>query len=151
VFTDEIQYSERDQTFYRVLPKGTTGFLTGYYMPQWSFIDNTLFKVGVGKFLAGDVGTRIDFSKQFDSGVIAGAYASLTNMSSEEFGEGSFTKGFYISIPFDMMTVKPSNNRANFEWQPLTRDGGQMLVKQHHLFNLTDPRSPWLQRPNQVE
>ncbi|WP_218744945.1 YjbH domain-containing protein, partial [Vibrio parahaemolyticus] len=27
-----------------------------------------------------------------------------------EFGEGSFTKGFYISIPFDIMTVKPSNN-----------------------------------------
>ncbi|WP_256931521.1 YjbH domain-containing protein, partial [Vibrio parahaemolyticus] len=26
------------------------------------------------------------------------------------FGEGSFTKGFYISIPFDIMTVKPSNN-----------------------------------------
>ncbi|QWL01178.1 YjbH domain-containing protein, partial [Vibrio parahaemolyticus] len=25
-------------------------------------------------------------------------------------GEGSFTKGFYISIPFDIMTVKPSNN-----------------------------------------
>ncbi|WP_256929903.1 YjbH domain-containing protein, partial [Vibrio parahaemolyticus] len=26
-----------------------------------------------------------------------------------EFGEGSFTKGFYISIPYDIMTVKPSN------------------------------------------
>ena len=30
-----------------------------------------------------------------------------------------------MSIPFDIMTVKPSNNRANFSWQPLTRDGGQ--------------------------
>lgn len=151
VFTQEYQYSERDQITYRVLPKGTTGFITGYYMPRWKFIENTLLKVGVGQFLAGDIGTRLDFSKQFKSGVIAGAYASFTNMSSEEYGEGSFTKGFYVSIPFDIMTVKPSNSRANIEWQPLTRDGGQMLSRQYNLFNLTDSRSPWLQRPNRVE
>lgn len=148
VFTEEQQFSERDGRFYKVLPKGTTGFLTGYYMPQWSFIDNTLLKVGVGKFLAGDLGTRVDFSKQFDSGVIAGAYASFTNMSAAEYGEGSFTKGFYISIPFDIMTVKPSANRANLFWQPITRDGGQMLNRKYQLFNLTDARSPWLQRPS---
>ncbi|WP_372078311.1 YjbH domain-containing protein [Vibrio sp. 10N.222.51.C12] len=150
VFTEEQQYSERDGRYYKVLPQGTTGFLTGYYMPQWQFIDNTLLKVGVGKFLAGDLGTRVDFSKQFDSGVIAGAYASFTNMSSEDFGEGSFTKGFYVSIPFDIMTVKPSANRANISWQPITRDGGQMLSRKYQLFNLTDARSPWLQRPNGV-
>jgi hypothetical protein len=151
LFTEEIQYSEEDKRFYQVLPQGTTGFLTGYYMPQWSFLDSTLFKVGVGKFLAGDVGTRLDFSKQFKSGVIAGAYASFSNLSSEEFGEGSFTKGFYISIPFDIMTVKPSANRANFNWQPLTRDGGQMLGRKYELFSVTDARSPWLQRPSAVK
>ncbi|MFA0087015.1 YjbH domain-containing protein [Vibrio sp. 10N.261.51.F12] len=151
VFTEEQQYSERDGRYYKVLPKGTTGFLTGYYMPEWNFIDNTLLKVGVGKFLAGDLGTRVDFSKQFDSGVIAGAYASFTNMSTEDFGEGSFTKGVYVSIPFDIMTVKPSANRANISWQPITRDGGQMLSRKYQLFNLTDARSPWLQRPSEVE
>ncbi|MFS1413872.1 hypothetical protein BCU70_19725 [Vibrio sp. 10N.286.49.C2] len=151
VFTEEQQYSEKDGRYYKVLTQGTTGFLTGYYMPQWSFIDNTLFKVGVGKFLAGDLGTRVDFSKQFDSGVIAGAYASFTNMSSEDFGEGSFTKGFYVSIPFDIMTVKPSSNRANISWQPITRDGGQMLSRKYQLFDLTDARSPWLQRPSGVK
>ncbi|MGF1747106.1 YjbH domain-containing protein [Vibrio cionasavignyae] len=150
IFTEEQQYSERDGRYYKVLPQGTTGFLTGYYMPQWNFIDNTLLKVGVGKFLAGDLGTRVDFSKQFDSGVIAGAYASFTNMSTEDFGEGSFTKGFYVSIPFDIMTVKPSANRATIFWQPITRDGGQMLNRKYQLFNLTDARSPWLQRPNGV-
>ncbi|MGV2989302.1 YjbH domain-containing protein [Vibrio sp. E150_011] len=151
VFTEEQQYSEKDGRYYKVLTQGTTGFLTGYYMPQWSFIDNTLLKVGVGKFLAGDLGTRVDFSKQFDSGVIAGAYASFTNMSTEDFGEGSFTKGFYVSIPFDIMTVKPSSNRANISWQPITRDGGQMLSRKYQLFDLTDARSPWLQRPSEVE
>lgn len=128
---------------YTVVSSGVTGFATAYYSPQWSFLKNTLLKVGVGQFLAGDKGTRIDFSKQFDSGVIAGAYASFTDLSAEEFGEGSYTKGFYLSIPFDIMTVKPSKNRAMFNWQPLTRDGGQMLNKEHELYNLTDERSPW--------
>ena len=136
---------------YVVMDQGTTGFVTAYYTPKWTMLDNTLFKVGVGKFLAGDLGTRIDFSKQFKSGVIAGAYVSVTDMSAEEFGEGSFTKGFYISIPFDIMTVKPSGNRANFNWQPITRDGGQVLNKQYNLFDLTDARSPWYQKPSSVE
>lgn len=148
VFDEEDQSIPEFGRPFKVVTKGTTGFLTGYYMPQWSFIDNTLLKVGVGKFLAGDLGTRIDFSKQFKSGVIAGAYASFTDLSSEEFGEGSFTKGFYVSIPFDIMTVKPSANRASFDWQPITRDGGQMLGRKYELFSVTDARSPWLQRPS---
>ncbi|MGR5287448.1 YjbH domain-containing protein [Vibrio maritimus] len=151
VFDQEDQNIPEFGRPFKAAVNQTTGFVTGYYMPQWSFLDSTLFKVGFGQFLAGDVGTRLDFSKQFKSGVIAGAYASFTNLSSEEFGEGSFTKGFYVSIPFDIMTVKPSANRAFFNWQPLTRDGGQMLGRKYELFSVTDARSPWLQRPSQVE
>ncbi len=145
-YEQDFQSGGTEGSDFTVISSGMTGFVTGYYAPQWIFLKNTLFKVGVGQFLAGDKGTRIDFSKQFDSGVIAGAYASFTDLSAEEFGEGSYTKGFYISIPFDIMTVKPSNNRASFNWQPLTRDGGQMLNKQHDLYELTDERSPWFTR-----
>ncbi len=145
-YEQDFQSGETEGSDFTVISSGMTGFVTGYYAPQWTFLKNTLFKVGVGQFLAGDKGTRIDFSKQFDSGVIAGAYASFTDLSAEEFGEGSYTKGFYISIPFDIMTVKPSKNRASFNWQPLTRDGGQMLNKQHELYELTDERSPWFTR-----
>lgn len=150
-FEEDFQRSEEDGRVYQVLTQGATGHLTGYYMPQWGFLDNTLLKISAGQFLGGDKGARFDFSKQFKSGVIAGAYASFTNLSAEEYGEGSYTKGFYISIPFDIMTVKPSANRAQISWQPLTRDGGQMLGKQNHLFEITDSRSPWYGRPNQVK
>ncbi|MDN3614806.1 YjbH domain-containing protein [Vibrio gallaecicus] len=150
-FDEELQYHDDDGRYYKVIDKGTTGFVTGYYMPQWQFLDSTLLKVGVGKFLAGDIGTRIDFSKQFKSGVIAGAFVSLTDMSTEDYGEGSYTKGFYISIPFDLLTVKPSASRAGFTWLPITRDGGQMLNKQYELFNQTDARSTWFQRPSSVK
>ncbi|MEZ9503050.1 YjbH domain-containing protein [Vibrio sp. 10N.286.51.B11] len=150
-FDEELQYHEKDQAYYKVIDKGTTGFITGYYTPQWDFLSDTLLKVGVGKFLAGDVGTRVDFSKQFKSGVIAGAFVSLTDMTTEEYGEGSYTKGFYVSIPFDLVTVKPSSSRAGFTWLPITRDGGQVLNKQYNLFDQTDARSPWFQRPSSVK
>ncbi|MFA0415540.1 YjbH domain-containing protein [Vibrio renipiscarius] len=134
-----------------VLSQGTTGHLTGYYMPKWALFENTLFKVSAGKFLGGDVGARVDFSKQFKSGVIVGAYATLTDLTAEEYGEGSYNKGFYVSIPFDLMTVKPSTNRAKISWQPITRDGGQMLSRKYYLFDQTDARSQWSQRPNSVQ
>jgi hypothetical protein len=151
-FDKEIQVNPGDSSrTYKVIDKGATGFITGYYTPQWDFLNDTLLKVGVGKFLAGDIGTRVDFSKQFKSGVIAGAFVSLTDMTTEEYGEGSYTKGFYVSIPFDLVTVKPSSSRAGFTWLPITRDGGQVLNKQYNLFDQTDARSPWFQRPSSVK
>ena len=72
-----------------VLSQGTTGHVTGYYMPNWDFLRDTLFKVSAGKFLGGDIGARFDFSKQFKSGVIVGAYATFTDLTAEEYGEGT--------------------------------------------------------------
>lgn len=126
-----------------VLDKGFTGHLTGYYQPQWQWLENTLVKVSIGQFLGGDKGGRVDVSKRFKSGVIVGAFATFTNLTTEEYGEGSYNKGFYLSIPFDMLTVKPSVSRAYFAWQPITRDGGQMLNRQYHLFDVTDAKNPW--------
>lgn len=129
-----------------VLSQGVTGHVTGYYMPEWEFLDGTLFKVSAGQFLGGDIGARLDVSKQFNSGVIVGAYVTKTDLSAEEYGEGSYNKGFYISIPLDVLTVKPSTGRASVSWEPITRDGGQMLNKLHNLFETTDARSTWYQR-----
>ena len=134
VFSDDysIKYNSK------VLAKGTTGHVSLYYEPKWSQLSDTRFRVDFGKFLAADVGTRFDVSKEFDSGVVVGAFASITDMSAEEFGEGSFTKGFYVSIPFDALSLKPTTSRGNFAWQPITRDGGQKLAKRYELFGVTD-------------
>ena len=63
-------------------------------------------------------------------------------MPAEEFGEGSFTKRFYISIPFNVLTIKPSTSRSQIGWQPITRDGGQELKHKSQLYEITDARSP---------
>ena len=142
-FQSEHQYDSITGRPYRVQTRTATGHASLYYQPRWAAFSNTLVKASVGRYLGEDIGVTMDFSKQFDSGVIAGAFVTKTNLSAEEYGEGSFTKGFYISIPFDLMTVKPSTNRASFSWIPLTRDGGQMLGRKHSLFSMTDARSPW--------
>ncbi|ART81798.1 hypothetical protein CBP31_03485 [Oceanisphaera profunda] len=118
-----------------------TGHVSAYYdMPG---LKNTLLQVHAGQYLAGDKGATFDISHKFDSGVIAGAFATFTNVSSEDFGEGSFNKGFYLSIPFDIMTLSPSTSRANINWVPLTRDGGQMLGRRYNLYGLADVRAPY--------
>ncbi|WP_299016256.1 YjbH domain-containing protein [uncultured Photobacterium sp.] len=144
-FKEEMQSSPQDGN-YRVQTGAVTGHATVYYQPQWEWLPNTLFKVSAGQYLTEDKGVTIDFSKQFDSGVIAGAFAAITNLSADEFGEGSYNKGFYVSIPFDIMTVKPSTNRATISWLPLSRDGGQMLNRKYELFSITDARYPWYGR-----
>lgn len=140
-FEDEHQFDPLTNRSYRVQTGVVTGHATAYYQPEW--FPNTLLRVSAGQYLTEDKGVTVDFSKQFDSGVIVGAFATKTNLSSEEYGEGSFTKGFYISIPFDLMTIKSTHSRAFLSWMPLTRDGGQMLGRKYNLFDVTDARAPW--------
>lgn len=118
-----------------------TGHVTGYFKPN--FMPNSLFKVAAGQFLAGDKGVQINFEHKFKSGMIVGAYAAKTNVSSRDYGEGSFSKGFYISIPIDLMQMQHSPNRGMIGWTPLTRDGGQMLNRSIQLYYSTDRRSPY--------
>lgn len=113
-----------------------TGHLTGYW--QLPYFDNIMAKIAVGRYLAGDTGATFDFSKRFDSGVMLGAYATLTNVSSEEYGEGSFTKGIYVTIPFDLMLIHPTTTKGTIGWVPLTRDGGQMLGRKNSLYSYTE-------------
>jgi len=57
--------------------------------------------------------------------------------------EGSFTKGFYISIPFDLFSFTSAKGRGRIPWIPIGRDGGQMLNRPILLKNLTELRSPF--------
>ena len=113
-----------------------TGHVTAYW--QLPFMNNVTAKVSVGQYLAGDRGATFDFSKRFDSGVILGGYATFTDVSADEYGEGSFTKGIYVTIPFDLMLLKPTTAKGSIGWVPLTRDGGQMLSRKNGLYGLTE-------------
>lgn len=122
----------------------TTGFVSAYYQMPW--LADSLLQLDFGQFLAGDKGVNVTFQKRFESGVTAGAFAAFTDVSSEEYGEGSFTKGFFISIPFDLMSVRNTRERVGFSWVPLSRNGGQQLLRRARLYDYTDDRSPFYNR-----
>ena len=90
--------------------------------------------------MAKDKGATIDLSKRFGNGVTVGAYATFTDVSSKEYGEGSFSKGFYIAIPLDLMTMTSTRSVPVIRWSPLTRDGGQMLGRAYSLYGDTAVR-----------
>lgn len=71
-----------------------------------------------------------------------GAYATKTNVSSQDFGEGSFDKGIYVSVPFDFLLPRSTRARANFAWNPLYRDGGARLARSYGLYQMTSERDP---------
>ncbi|MES1926929.1 hypothetical protein T31B1_16460 [Salinisphaera sp. T31B1] len=101
---------------------------------------DVLAKLSVGRYLAKDVGGTIDLSRQFDSGVRIGAYATFTD-AGDDYGEGGFNKGIYISMPLDVFYTKSTRSQATVGWNPLTRDGGQQLSRKYSLYGLTDQRN----------
>ena len=119
--------------------KVNTGHATLYWDTGWNGVQA---RVSVGQYLAGDRGVSIDISRRFDNGVTIGAYATKTNVSAARFGEGSFDKGIYISLPFDALLPRSSKFSANFTWAPLVRDGGAKLGRINPLYEMTTSRDP---------
>jgi membrane-associated phospholipid phosphatase len=112
----------------------TTGHATAYWDTGWNDVQ---VKLSAGQYLAGDRGVTMDVSRVFPNGASIGAWATKTNVSAEQFGEGSFDKGVYIKIPFDAILPKSSSGDANVVWNPLTRDGGARLNRHVSLIDLT--------------
>ena len=115
-----------------------TGHINFYYHHPRSKVD--LLLKG-GRFLAGDSGVYVDFSRSFITGLRIGAFFALTDISKEEFGEGSFDKGFYFYIPVDMFSSKHRNGHIPFGLRPLTRDGAAWLLHSFQLWGVTDASS----------
>lgn len=122
----------------------TMGHASVYYQMPW--LKDSLLRLDVGRFLAGDDGVGITFARRFESGVTVLAYASFTDVSSAEYGEGSFTHGFSVSIPFDLIGIRPSRQRVGMSWSPMSRDGGQPLWRHFELHGVTDERNPFWSR-----
>ncbi|WP_245184871.1 YjbH domain-containing protein [Halomonas salinarum] len=132
-----VRQREFDQQFSLRDYSTTTGHLNAYWQTGY---EDILAKVSVGRYLAKDIGATFDFSREFASGARMGAWATFTD-AGDKFGEGSFDKGVYISLPLDAFFTTYSRDRVNIAWQPLTRDGGARLGRRYTLYDLTGERS----------
>ena len=86
-------------------------------------------KISAGEYLAGDVGSTLEFSRTFSNGVKFGAFATSTDVSAKDFGEGSFDKGIFFNIPI-------YGNFIDYTWRPLTKDPGAKLIRRNTLYDL---------------
>ena len=109
----------------------TTGHVSAYY----EFQNGITAQLDVGRYLAGDEGATVTLAREFANGWRVGAWVTKTNMSTEDFGEGSFDKGVTLSIPLGWGTGQPSLRRVGGDIRSLSRDGGSRLRVQGRLYD----------------
>jgi hypothetical protein len=111
----------------------TTGHLSLYAdLPFW----NLYGVLRAGRYLAGDWGGTLELGRRFASGIEVGGFATLTNVSAAQFGEGSFDKGLYVRIPLSLFGTE-SRGRGGVLIRPIQRDGGQRLAVDNPLWETT--------------
>jgi hypothetical protein len=131
-------YGVKKRNFDRLLGlqdyKAFTGHISAYYASPWYDLN---FAVHAGQYLAGDRGFTLEVTRRFSTGVEIGAFFTRTNVSAEQFGEGSFDKGIMIRIPLDWSLPINTQGQFNMDLRPVQRDGGQRLMNDTLLFEET--------------
>ncbi len=113
------------------------GVWTGHASAYYDFSNGFYGQVDAGRYLAGDWGATVSLDRAFNNGVRVGAFFTLTDVSFEEFGEGSFDKGIRVSIPITWLNGQPSQRRVGQEIRPVQRDGGARLAVRNRLYETT--------------
>jgi hypothetical protein len=83
--------------------------------------------IHAGRYLAKDLGATFEARRTFRNGWQVGVWATLTDVPFEDFGEGSFDKGFYFQVPLDGLFGSKTRGRFATRMRPIQRDGGQRL------------------------
>jgi hypothetical protein len=109
-----------DLTGYEV----TAAFASVYWASPFYNYDVALH---AGQYLAKDKGATLEIRRTFSNGWMVGLWATKTNVSAEDFGEGSFDKGFFFKIPFDGLFGRNTRGAYSTRLRPIQRDGGQRL------------------------
>ncbi len=132
----ELNYSRQRDT------DGGLGFdefdydvVTGHVSAYYEFGNGYVGQLDVGKYLAGDVGATMSIDRVFVNGWRIGAYATVTDASAAEFGDGAFDKGVRFSIPLNWALGNQSQTTYGATLRPNTGDGGARLDVDGRLYN----------------
>lgn len=112
-----------------------TGHVSAYYDLGHGF----QAQLDVGRYLAGDLGATFSLDRRFENGWNIGAFATLTDVPFDQFGEGSFDKGIRLTIPLDWISGRPTRARTDLVIRPILRDGGARLNVDGRLYELVRP------------
>ena len=132
-----VQQRDYNRLFDLLDYKTITGHATFYYETPWDIS----LRFRVGRYLAKDYGYTFEAVRTFRTGVQVGAWFTITNVSAEQFGEGSFDKGIRIRIPMEWALPFGSRSVFDVALRPIQRDGGQMLNGNTQLYDMTQSSS----------
>lgn len=126
-----VQQRDYDQLFGFRDYQTATGHVSAYY----DFGNGFHGQLDVGRYLAKDWGGTISLAREFSNGWKIGAFATFTDVSFEDFGEGSFDKGLTFTIPASHFLGQPSPTTTGTTIRSITRDGGARLNVRNRLYN----------------
>ena len=119
-----VNQRDYDKSFTHLDYKTSTAFASLYWASPFYNFD---VAVHAGKYLAKDAGGTIEVRRTFHNGWSVGLWATKTNVSAEDFGEGSFDKGMHFSVPLNGLFGASSRSNYTTRLRPIQRDGGQRL------------------------
>ncbi len=100
---------------------------TGHASAYYEFGNGFHGQLDVGRYLAGDYGATATITREFANGWKIGGFFTLTNVSSTDFGEGSFDKGINVEVPVSWLLGTPRKSTLSTTIRPIQRDGGARL------------------------
>ena len=113
-----------DASFKHLDYQTATAFASVYWASPFYNFD---VAVHGGKFLAKDIGATLEVRRTFNNGWMVGLWATMTDVSTVDFGEGGFDKGIFFKIPFDGFFGRNTRSGFSTRIRPIQRDGGQRL------------------------
>lgn len=123
VEVNHVKQRDFDQRFGFQDYEVTTGHVSAY----WDIGNGYHGQVDAGRYLAGDWGATVALDREFHNGWKVGFFATFTDVSFDDFGEGSFDKGLRITVPLNWVSGQPSTEHYTTTIRPVTRDGGARL------------------------
>lgn len=132
----ELNYAKQ-RDFDMLLGLQDYDVVTGHASAYYDFGNGFITQLDVGRYLAGDWGATFALDREFNNGFRIGGYFTLTDVSFDDFGEGSFDKGIRVSVPISWLTGKPSRGTYSQVIQPVLRDGGARLNVANRLYGVT--------------
>lgn len=130
----EVNYAKQRKTD-MLFGFGDYDVVTGHVSTYADLGKGYSAQLDVGRYLAGDIGATISLDREFGNGWRVGAFTTKTDVSAQDFGEGSFDKGIRLTIPMTWVTGQPSQTRYKMTLRPTTRDGGARLNVADRLYD----------------
>jgi hypothetical protein len=109
--------------------------VTGHVSAYYDFGSGYVGQLDVGRYLAGDLGATMAIDRVFANGWRVGAFATVTDVSAEDFGTGGFDKGLRFSVPMNWALGNQSQKTFGSTFRPSAGDGGARLNVDGRLYD----------------